>query len=118
MIKYNSVSGSALLQVNSPQQVFLAVNGELELNCSFSEATHDLHATLLLWKHNNTWLPNSSYVVNNNTVQLRISHVGYEDAGVYGCGVPHNSSQFQNVSTPNITVVVGGMKITVLCKLM
>ena len=105
-----SVSDSVVLQVNSPQLVFIAVNSNLELNCTIRRHINNLHPTHLLWKHKNTWRPNNSYVVDNYTVQLKIPHTSYKDAGVYGCGVYHNSSQFQSITSQNVTVVVGGMQ--------
>lgn len=100
-------SDSVVLQVNSPQLVFIAVNSNLELNCTIRRHINNLHPTHLLWKHKNTWRPNNSYVVDNYTVQLKIPHINYKDAGVYGCGVYHNSSRFQSITSQNVTVVVG-----------
>ena len=110
------ISDSVILQVN-PQQVLIAVTETFVLNCSITTPNHGLLPDQLKWEHNNTWMVNSSHVVDNSTVQLRIHLTCYEDAGVYGCGVFYNSSQFLYVATQNITVVVGGrpqMKTTTL----
>lgn len=111
IIPYKSVSDPFVLHLKSPQQVFVAVNEPLDIDCLIKGPNHDLHSSQLLWKHNNTWIPNASHVIDNRTVQLRIGHVHFNNSGVYGCGLFSNSSQFQNVTVQNVTVVVGGMHL-------
>ena len=93
--------------MKSTQNVYIAVNDTLELNCSINGTIYkDIHPTQLAWKHNNKWVLNFNHIVKNNTLQLRKNHTHYEDAGVYECGL-FNNSKFQ--SAQRITVVVGGM---------
>ncbi|KAL9985047.1 hypothetical protein ACROYT_G007404 [Oculina patagonica] len=91
-------------QVKSWQDVYIAVNDTLELNCSIDGTIHNIHPTQLAWKHDSEWVLNFTHIVNNNTVQLRKNHMHYEDAGVYECGLVNNS-KFQ--SAQSFTVVVG-----------
>ncbi len=92
--------------MKSWQDVYIAVNDTLELNCSIDGTIHNIHPTQLAWKHDSEWVLNFTHIVNNNTVQLRKNHMHYEDAGVYECGLVNNS-KFQ--SAQSFTVVVGGM---------
>ena len=95
-------------QVKSQQDVYIAVNNTLELNCYISRIIDDKYPTQLAWKHDNKLTLNfTAHIVNNSTcLQLRKNNTGYEDAGVYKCGF-FNNSKFQSIQS--IRVLVGGM---------
>ncbi|CAH3018073.1 unnamed protein product [Porites evermanni] len=101
---------SLTLELKSPQNVHIGVNEKLELNCTSNRPIHDLRPAKLLWQHNKVWIPNNTYVVDDYTVQLKITKTSYGDAGCYSCGLFNISSNSHSTNpgySPNVTVIVG-----------
>lgn len=111
-----SISASFTLDLKSPQNVHIGVNEKLELNCTSNRPILDLRPAKLLWQHNNVWIPNNTYVVDDYTVQLKITKTSYGDAGCYSCGlfnISSNSHSTNSGYSQNVTVIVGGMLLLV-----
>ena len=91
--------------------LYVGFNKTLTLNCSIGQPTYGLLSRQLIWQHNNSWVPNVTYVLDNRTAQLRKNYAHDDDAGLYRCAVFYNASKFKDVDSREIRVLVGGMQI-------
>ena len=113
VVKSLTIHACPLISEMPSNETYVAVGGELALNCSLSQSYPGiLDASYLYFTYTSKRPAVAEYVLDRRTCQLKIPRVQRSDAGVFHCSLNETSIGEREKSlrsTATVIVHVGGM---------